>query len=218
MIIGLPLERWGHRVLDDDAVAAIHAATLRVLERTGVEVRSAAIRAAMTREGAVVDDATGRIRFPSDLVGAALARAPHGYTLAARDPANDLPLDGRRGFLSVDGSAAHILDPDTGDRRPGTTADLELVTRLGDALPEIGFLWQGVEAGDAPVAVRPLHELRTQLSLSTKHVQLMTAVTPRVAEGAAAMAAAVAGGTDALRARPILSSFQVSLSPLVFDG
>ena len=218
MIRGLPLERWRHRVLDDDAVAAIHSATLRVLDRTGVEVGSAAIRAAMARQGAIVDEATGRIRFPPGLVGAALARAPHGYTLAARDPGNDLPLDGRRGFLSVDGSAAAILDPETGDRRPGTAADLALVTRLGDALPEIGFLWQGVEVGDAPVAVRPLHELRIQLSLSTKHVQLMTAVTPRVAEGAVEMAAAVAGGADALRARPILSSFQVSLSPLVFEG
>ena len=218
MIRGLPLQGWGHRVLDDDAVAAIHAATLRVLERTGVEVRSASIRAAMSREGAIVDDASGRIRFPRGLVEAALACAPRVYTLAARDPANDLLLDGRRGFLSVDGSAADILDPETGDRRPGTAADLALVTRLGDALPEIGFLWQGVEAGDAPVAVRPLHELRIQLSLSTKHVQLMTAVTPDIAEGAVEMAAAVAGGADALRARPILSSFQVSLSPLVFDG
>jgi trimethylamine---corrinoid protein Co-methyltransferase len=218
MIRGLPLERWGHRVLDDDAVAAIHAATLRVLERTGVEVGSASIRAAMARGGAVVDDASGRVRFPPGFVEAAIARAPRGYVLAARDPANDLPLDGRRGWLSVDGSAASILDPVTGDRRAGTAADLEVVTRLGDALPEIGFLWQGIEAGDAPVGVRPLHELRIQLSLNTKHVQLMTGVTPRVAEGAVEMAAAVAGGADALRARPILSSFQVSMSPLVFDG
>jgi trimethylamine---corrinoid protein Co-methyltransferase len=218
MIRGLPLERWGHRVLDDDAVAAIHAATLRVLERTGVEVGSASIRAAMTREGAVVDDSSGRVRFPAGLVETAVARAPHGYVLAARDPANDLPLDGRRGWLSVDGSAASILDPVTGDKRAGTAADLEVVTRLGDALPEIGFLWQGIEAGDAPVGVRPLHELRIQLSLSTKHVQLMTGVTPRIAEGAVEMASAVAGGMDALRARPILSSFQVSMSPLVFDG
>jgi trimethylamine--corrinoid protein Co-methyltransferase len=92
------------------------------------------------------------------------------------------------------------------------------LTRLGDALPEISFLWQGAEAGDVPAAIRPLHELRIQLTHSSKHVQLMTAVTPWAAEGAVALAAAVAGGTDALRARPILSSFQVSLSPLAFEG
>ena len=46
----------------------------------------------------------------------------------------------------------------------------------------------------------------------------MTAVTPLAARGAVAMARAVAGGAEALRARPILSSFQVSLSPLRFEG
>src|SRR5450759_4449588 len=103
-------------------------------------------------------------------------------------------------------------------RRASTAADLALVTRLADALPEIAFLWQGVEAGDAPAPVRPLHELRVQLANSRKHVQLMTAVTPLAARGAVAMARAVAGGAEALRARPILSSFQVSLSPLQFEG
>ena len=46
----------------------------------------------------------------------------------------------------------------------------------------------------------------------------MTAVTPLAARGAVEMARAVVGGADALRARPILSSFQVSLSPLTFEG
>ncbi len=218
VVRGLPLERWTHRVLDDEGLAAIHAATLRILERTGVEVGSGGIRAALAREGAIVDDAARRVRFPAGMVESALGRAPRSYTLAARDPSCDLPLDGRVGYLSVDGSAAEILDPETGLRRASTGADLALVTRLGDALPEIGFLWQGVEAGDTPAAVRPLHELRIQFSNSSKHVQLMTATTPIAAEGAVAMAAAVAGGAAALRQRPILSSFQVSLSPLAFDG
>ena len=44
------------------------------------------------------------------------------------------------------------------------------VTRLAEALPEIAFLWQGVEAGDWP-APRSLHELRAQFTNSRKHVQ-----------------------------------------------
>jgi trimethylamine--corrinoid protein Co-methyltransferase len=215
---GMRLDGWRHPALEADAVAAIHEATLRVLERTGVAVGSPSLRRALGREGAIVDPANDRVRFPAALVEGALGAAPRDYTLAARDPENDLPLDGRRGFLSVDGSAAEILDPRSGERRSSTAADLELVTRLGDAIPEIGFLWQGTEAGDTPAAVRSLHELRIQLSLSTKHVQLMTATTPFAAERAVAMAAAVAGGPAALRERPILSSFQCSLSPLAYDG
>ena len=217
-IRALRLGGWKHPVLREDDLHAVHAATLRVLERTGVDVGSAPIRSALAAAGAIVRGDGIRVRFPPDLVEAALRVAPRTLLLAGRDPGLDLALDGDHGFLSVDGSAAEILDPDTGRRRPSTGRDLERVTRLADVLPEIGFLWQGVEAGDVPAPVRPLHELRIQLRSSSKHVQLMTAVTPLAAEGAVAMAAAVAGGEDALRARPLLSSFQVCLSPLTFAG
>lgn len=210
----LPIGEPSLRPLSPEGLARLHDASLRILAETGVTVGSAAIRDRLTAAGARVDG--DRVRMPARLVDAALAAAPRTYTLAARDPAWDLPLDGAHGYLSVDGSAAEILD--TGVRRPSTEADLAQVTRLADALPEIAFLWQGVEAGDRPVLVRPLHELRTQLANSGKHVQLMTAVTPLAARGAVELARAVAGGADALRARPILSSFQVSLSPLQFEG
>ncbi len=212
----LPLGEPVLRPLDPAGLARLHAATLRILEETGVAVGSARIRARLAAAGARVDGE--RVRLPAPLVEAALAAAPRTYTLAARDTAWDLPLDGAHGYLSVDGSAAEIVDLETGARRPSTEADLAAVTRLADALPEIAFLWQGVEAGDRPVPVRPLHELRTQLANSGKHVQLMTATTPLAARGAVELARAVAGGADALRARPVLSSFQVSLSPLSFDG
>jgi trimethylamine--corrinoid protein Co-methyltransferase len=212
----LPLGEPSLRPLTPDALARLHAASLRILDETGIAVGSPSVRDRLGAAGARV--AGERVHLPAPLVDAALAAAPRTYTLAARDAAWDLPLDGHNGYLSVDGSAAEILDLETGLRRPSTEADLAQVTRLADALPEIAFLWQGVEAGDRPVPVRPLHELRTQLANSGKHVQLMTAVTPLAARGAVEMARAVAGGAEALRARPILSSFQVSLSPLQFEG
>ncbi|HSW42258.1 MAG TPA: trimethylamine methyltransferase family protein [Patescibacteria group bacterium] len=212
----LPLGEPVLRPLSADGLARMHAASLRILDETGVAVGSAGIRDRLAAAGARVEG--DRVRLPTALIEAALVAAPRTYTLAARDPAWDLPLDGAHGYLSVDGSTAEILDLETGLRRPSTEADLAEVTRLADALPEIAFLWQGVEAGDRPVPVRPLHELRTQLANSVKHVQLMTATTPLAARGAVEMARAVAGGADALRARPVLSSFQVSLSPLTFDG
>ena len=212
----LPIGEPSLRPLSPEGLARMHAAGLRILEETGVAVGSASVRDRMAGAGAHVDG--DRVRLPAGLVEAALSVAPHTYTLAAREPAWDLPLDGEHGYLSVDGSAAEILDLETGIRRSSTEVDLAQVTRLADALPEISFLWQGVKAGDRPVPVLPLHELRTQLANSGKHVQLMTAVTPLAARGAVEMARAVTGGADALRARPILSSFQVSLSPLQFEG
>ena len=52
---------------------------------------------------------------------------------------------------------------------------------------------------------------------STKHIQMMTAVDPRAAEGVVEIARAVAGGSQELKQRPIVSAFQCSLSPLCFD-
>ena len=44
--------------------------------------------------GATVDRATSIAKIPGHVVEAALAKAPQTYTLAARDPELDLPLDG----------------------------------------------------------------------------------------------------------------------------
>ena len=216
----LPLTRWREpfTALDPDGLERVHRAALDVLDRVGVVVRSEGIRRDLAAAGMRVDDASERVRFGPGSVDAALRAAPRAFTLAARDPAADLPLDGTHAWLSLDGSAAEMVDFGTGRRRPSGVADLAAVSRLADALPEIGFLWQAVEAGDRPVATRPLHELRAQMTHSSKHVQLMTAVDPLQAEGAVEMARAVVGGAEALRARPILSAFEVSLSPLTFEG
>lgn len=216
----LPLRMWREPlpIFDEAGVARVHDAALEVLDRVGIVVRSASVLAALAARGVRVDDASQRVWFTRAEVEAGLGAAPSTYTLAARDPRADLVLDGRHGWLSTDGSAAEMVDLDTGVRRATTLADLAMVSRLADAVPEIGLLWQSAEAGDIPVAVRPLHELRTQLTESSKHVQLMTAVTAFQAEGAVELARVVVGGAEALRARPILSSFQVSLSPLTFEG
>lgn len=215
-VLGLPLRNLD--VLPERTLERIHRATLQVLERTGVEVRSDALVRRLAAAGARTDEHARRVRFPPELVAEALGLAPRTLLLAGRDPACDLELDGTTGYLAVDGNAAEVLDLATGERRPSTTADLAEITRVADALPEIGFCWQPVAARDTPLPVQPLHELHVQYANTTKHVQLMTAALPEQARGAVRIAAIVAGGEAELRARPILSSFQTSLSPLTYDG
>ena len=149
--------------------------------------------------GARGDVETRRVTFPPGLVEERLALAPNTLALAGRDPACELHLDGTCGYLSVDGNVAEILDLGTGERRASTKEDLAQISRVADALPQIGF-WQGVAARDMPLAVQPLHELHAQYANSTKHVQLMTAALPEQARGAVEIAAIVAGGEAGPRA------------------
>ncbi len=204
-------------LLSADELAALHAAGLRILERVGLELSLAPARLdalcdlGLRREGS-------RLRFPSALVEEACARAPRGYRLCGQEPALDLDLGGERCYLGLDGSATEILDLDSGAPRPSTRADLAAALRIADGLPQIALTWPCVSAGDAPPAQQPLHELEALLTLSRKHAQAMTVVAPEHARAAVAMAALVAGGREALRARPILSSFQCSTSPLAYEG
>lgn len=205
-------------VLPDEHVERIHEASLRVLERTGMEVRSETLVKALGAEGADVDVETLRVRFPRDLVAEAIDRAPSSYVMHGRDPAADVVLDGANGYLTCDGCASDVVDLRTGQMRPSTKQDLIETTRVADAIPEIAIVWQPVAARDVPTPVQPIHEVQAQLINTSKNIQQMTVIEPHHAEAAVEMAALAAGGERALRERPILSAFQCTLSPLTFDG
>jgi len=205
-------------IMPDEAVAAIRDATTEVLERTGIEVRSRAILAQLGAAGAVIDEETGRARFPREVQAGALTTVPPDLPLASREPGLDIVLDGTRGYLGVDGNAAEVVDLDTDQRRASSKADVAAGTLIGDALPQIGYIWQPAVSREMPVPSEPLHNLEANLNNTGKHIVMMTAVTPEQAEASAEMAAVAVGGATALRERPILSAFQCSVSPLVYDG
>ena len=212
--------RWKNRreLLEPAQVETLHWTALSILERTGLAI---ALPTARQRQleaaGLLVEE--GRVRFPPDRVEEALRRVPaDGYRLCAVAPENDLRLDGQQGYLSLDGCAARLIDPRTGEARPSRKADLEAAVRIADGLDEISLLWPCVSATDCPARVQPLHELEVLLRLGHKHVQAMTVVDPGCAAAAVAMATEVAGGPEKLRRRPIVSTFQCSVSPLSYEA
>jgi trimethylamine--corrinoid protein Co-methyltransferase len=216
-IRALPL-RHRVEVLAPEQVARVHEAALRILERTGFATSSSALLERMAEHGQDVDPANRRIRLDPAFVEERVARAPRWFTLAGRRPERDLPLDGEHGYLSPDGCAPQVLDLGTGRRRASTKADLAEITRLADALPQIGFLWRSVSATDVPAATHDLHEVEAQLRSTTKHLQTGAGADAFTARGVVELCRTVAGGTDELRARPILSSIQCIISPLFWDA
>jgi len=90
--------------------------------------------------------------------------------------------------------------------------------RVGDYLDEIAFHWVAVSAQDTPAESRGLHELAAIWANSTKHAQTESIVTEREARAAVEMAAAIAGGREALRRRPVLSLMECTISPLAQEG
>ncbi len=204
-------------VMTSESADRVHEQTLRVLERVGIGVPSDSVRQALAKAGANADHASQKVFLPRDVVAQALDSLPARTRLFGRVDGQELVLDGTRSYLSVDGNAAEILDPETGERRASTKDDLARISRLADALPEIGMLWQPVTARDVPRESQSLHELHAQITNTGKHIQMMTAVTPRMAAGVVEIAKVVAGDGKRLRERPVISAFQCSLSPLSYE-
>lgn len=213
----LPL-RYRLDVLSEAELQQVQARSSEVLHRIGVEVDSASVLQRLAEAGAEVDLDNRRVRFAPELVEAVLARAPRRITLAARAAGCDVELNGDSGYLCLDGCAAELIDHETGERRPSRKDDVATITRVADALPEIGFVWQPVVAGDESPSVQSLHELHAQLASTGKHIQMMTATSADSARGVVEIARLAAGGESALRERPIVSNFQCSTSPLVYDS
>ena len=78
-------------VLDEEGCAAVHAATIELLEHTGVEVQHDEALALLQKAGARVDGT--RVRIPRALVDDALFAAPRSIPLASRSDAPGITLE-----------------------------------------------------------------------------------------------------------------------------
>ncbi len=136
------------QVLSEDEKNQVHERSLKILAQTGVRVDTAGGRQILKAAGAQVDENTHIVRFHKNQVEAALGRAPKKFTLGARRPGWDLPLNTGDCRLLMDGEGPTVLDRKTGKHRDSTFHDWMEATRLADALDDIGIYWRIVAATD----------------------------------------------------------------------
>jgi trimethylamine--corrinoid protein Co-methyltransferase len=205
-------------ILSPEEIRRIHRATLWIIEDVGVKFPSQRALDIWEASGAIVDRQSMIVKASGELIESALGHCPPVYSLAARDPQQDLVLDGNHVYLGTDGCGVEIIDIETGHRRTSGLHDVVDIARIGDAVEEVAFHWVPVSAQDTPVETRGLHEIRAIWENSTKHVQTESIYRAHEAHAAIEMAAMIAGGRDALRKRPVLSLMQCTASPLGHDG
>lgn len=205
-------------LLSTQDIEQLHAATLELIAEVGVRFPSAKALDIWEAHGAQVNRDTQIVKAPPDLIELALKSAPPAYELAARLPEQDLPLDGNHVFVGTDGCGVEVIDLHTNQRRTSCLQDVADVARVADALEQIGFHWVALSAQDRPAHSRGLHELKAVWENSTKHVQTELIYSEAEARIAVEMAAAIAGGREALRRRPLLSIMQCTAPPLGQDG
>lgn len=203
-------------VVNDEEVERIHQGALRVLSGTGVIVRDKALLSLLGDAGCGLGPEESRCRIPVRIVEEALKTAPGVVRLYDRFGAEAMVLGSGAFHARTSSGATRVLDPDTGGRREPTLRDAADAARLADALPRVhGVSTMAVQPAEVPVSAIDVHVVRTALLNTTKplgHVCLNENLIESVLE----MAAAVVGGRETLRQRPILTVLAESTSPLQF--
>ena len=136
------------QVLSQDERHRVHEESLNILEKTGVRIETPLGRRILRDAGAQVDDINKIVKFPRALVESSLELVTRDFFLGSRRPIPDLTMNGGGSTLCLDGGGTMVLDSSTGQRRPATYDDWEKITRLADALDEIGVYWCQVVPSD----------------------------------------------------------------------
>ena len=208
-------QRGGVRfsVLSDDDLDRIHGGTLEVLWKTGVFVEAEEALEIFDGGGAIVDGKTKTVKIPPHVVEGAVRSAPEMVILAGRDPKNDLVLEQNRVGFDCFGEAIKMIDPKTGELREPTKADLADATRVVDYLDQIDTCHRSMGAHDVPPEAAAIHNAEAMLTNTTKHC-LLGPQNGYLAKRIIEMLAAITGGKDRLRERPIMTFGTCSVTPL----
>lgn len=118
--------------LSADRLEAIHAASLDILENTGVEFMGERARAVFRAAGASVDDTTGIVRMDRALVDECIAKAPAEFVLTPRNEQHAIRVGGRWGFATLVAGPPAVHDGIRG-RRTGNYDDYVTLVKLAQS-------------------------------------------------------------------------------------
>ncbi len=200
-------------VLTDDEFDQIHQATLEVLLKTGIFVEDEEAIEIFRTAGAFIDKEKKVVRFPEFMVNDALQSAPSKFIACGRTPERDVSLEANRVGFTNFGEGIIVKCPKTGELRQTVKDDIRDVARLIDAMEHIETYERALLAHDVPSEVCALHNAEASLTNTTKH-HWLGPVNGYCTRKIVDMCAAVIGGHEELRERPIITFNTCPVSPL----
>jgi len=203
--------------LSDGEVNLITEQAVELLSTVGMRMKGSRVLPLLAERGARVEETTGVVHLPRELVQWALSQCPRTFTMAGATPAEDVVLgEGRGPHFCPSGCVAKTLDFRTGERRPSTLEDVRLVTGLLDELAELDLMWTQVSATDIADERRELAEYFVTISETSKHVTFVDC--PSKVEPVVRLFEVLSGDLERFRERPRISTVVTAASPLQVEG
>jgi trimethylamine---corrinoid protein Co-methyltransferase len=215
------------RYLSHEEMKAIHEAAVQMLERTGMWVDHAGALEYLRQAGCRVDMDRRLVRFPPEVVDAAVVRMRRNFQDPERYPRQMAvrysqvrfdadPFRIHEDFtVSAGGFCVFICDLD-GVRRNATLEDVRQSLKLADRLDQIAFTGLPCSAQDVPVAVRPV-VMAAELVKATRKLGGIETFRRQHVQYLARIGEVVAGSREAHRRQPTLVGYAEARSPLCID-
>jgi len=207
-----------YKPLNSEQVGLIHGEALRLLEEIGMTYESGQddLLELVEHAGCKADRSAKRIFFPRQLIEEMVALAPGEFTLYSRDGKNDIHLGKDRVYAGTGGTTVSILDLETDEVRQTVVKDIHNVARIVEELKHIHFFQNCCVPNDVPIEYYDPNIVFAAMLGTNKHVMFGCNFDLGLRE-TFQMVARIAGGEEALRAKPIFSTSScMIISPLKF--
>ena len=194
-------------------IEAIHGASIRVLEKTGVRLSHPPALQLFRAAGAAVS--ADRVRIPERLVMESLGGCVRQFSIFGRDRRRKSRFGfGERSYNSTAGQA-HWVDDAFLCRRPAMLADVAVAARIAEALDGITIAGAMSDPSELPVSYRSVAVAAELLRNTTKPVAFWFHDRPS-AKYILELFALVAGGEKEAAACPFAYPLLEPISPLRF--
>ncbi len=191
--------------LSKEQLDRLHAASLEVMERTGVRMLDKSAVDILRKGGCkIVDDTL--VRFPPERIEWALQLCPKVITLYDQQGQPSIQLTGRKAYYGNGSDLLFIIDHKTGKRREPVLQDVVDMVTLLDYLPNIDFVMSGFIPKDLPNELVQRWQMMVMLERTNKPIVYVTTDLANT-QTEIAMAEIVAGGEEALRKRPFAVNY-----------
>jgi trimethylamine---corrinoid protein Co-methyltransferase len=158
----------------------------------------------------------GRVYIPYDVVRWGIDHIAAYRTFYSADLGRTVTLGDGQVRCHNAGGPAFVHDPETGERRLATLADLAAATRVLDALPNVDVVIPFLGAQDVAPELMTVASVDVMLRNTRKPVFSAAAEKPADVRYLVALAAACCGGEAGFRARPTTAIMVSPVSPLTF--
>ncbi|MEW5784498.1 MAG: trimethylamine methyltransferase family protein, partial [Bacillota bacterium] len=199
------------RLLSDEQIELMHEKALYILESAGVKFESDEALKILKDHGATVDFERKIAKFKPEMVLDAVKKAPSAIRLHNRDGEPAADLSGNHVHFDPGSAAIKFMESDGVTVRQSQARDLALISRVNDALDNIKIQSTAVVLYDVPKLIGDSYRLYLLLKNSPKAI-ITGAFSVHGIAHMREMLAAVVGGYDQLREKPV-AIFDICPSP-----